>query len=49
MECFIIVLGKYKNITLGYGRKTGVGGYGPAHGTAHGARVIELNQNNPKR
>jgi hypothetical protein len=37
--------GDYNGITLGYGRKTGYGGYGPPAGWKHGARVIELTQN----
>jgi hypothetical protein len=37
--------GDFYGITLGYGRKTGYGGYGPAIGTARGARVITLKEN----
>jgi hypothetical protein len=34
--------GVFHNITLGYGRKTGYGAYGPPAGWLRGARVIEL-------
>lgn len=37
--------GNYNGINLGYGRKTGYGGYGPPQGWKHGARVIEITQN----
>jgi len=37
--------GDYFGITLGYGRKTGYGSYGPPSGWMHGARVIEFTQN----
>ena len=41
--------GVLEGITLGYGRKTGLGSYGPAEGVANGARIIQLNQNDPTR
>ena len=34
--------GKYHGITIGYGRKTGFGGYGPKVGMQRGSRVFEL-------
>jgi len=34
--------GLYHNITLGYGRKTGFGGYGPPANMQRGARVIQF-------
>jgi hypothetical protein len=37
--------GNYFGIQLGYGRKTGYGGYGPAFGVLRGARVIEVTEN----
>ena len=41
--------GVYEGISLAYGRKTGIGAYGPSLGIPKGARVIQLYQNDPKR
>jgi len=38
-------IGDYHGITLGFGRKTGYGCYGPPWGWKHGARVLEISQN----
>eukprot|EP00026_Physarum_polycephalum_P007086 Phypoly_transcript_07140.p1 GENE.Phypoly_transcript_07140~~Phypoly_transcript_07140.p1 ORF type:complete len:451 (+),score=36.16 Phypoly_transcript_07140:269-1621(+) len=38
-------IGDYHGIVLGYGRKTGYGCYGPPLGWKHGARVLEISQN----
>lgn len=38
-------IGDYHGINLGYGRKTGYGCYGPPLGWKHGARVLEITQN----
>eukprot|EP01132_Coremiostelium_polycephalum_P002294 gene2294-2830_t len=35
-------IGYYNGIQLGYGRKSGYGGYGPPTGWKHGARVLEI-------
>jgi len=39
-------IGDYHGISLGFGRKTGYGCYGPPWGWQHGARVLEITENN---
>lgn len=36
--------GNYKGIEMTYGYKSGYGLYGPAEGTPHGARIIDLTE-----
>lgn len=38
-------IGDYHGISLGFGRKTGYGCYGPPFGWKHGARVLEIERN----
>ncbi|EGC30599.1 hypothetical protein DICPUDRAFT_99492 [Dictyostelium purpureum] len=38
-------IGNYNGVQLGYGRKSGYGGYGPPAGWKHGARVLEITAN----
>ncbi|KAM9988696.1 hypothetical protein ACTFIY_004739 [Dictyostelium cf. discoideum] len=38
-------IGEYNGVQLGYGRKSGYGGYGPPTGWKHGARVLEITAN----
>ncbi|KAF2076216.1 hypothetical protein CYY_002457 [Polysphondylium violaceum] len=38
-------IGNYNGVQLGYGRKSGYGGYGPPPSWKHGARVLEITAN----